>query len=141
MARCRCTGESCTCVLAAGSGVQLAGTGSPTNPWIITVPPNSNGTIETSDTPSVVWSISGQGTFEQPFVLVARAVIGTLIDFIDSDEVAFTVTGAGSEADPLQVTADLPNISTAGGSAGMVLTQQPDGTFAPGPPSTVAPGL
>ena len=35
MARCRCVGTTCHCLLVAGNGITVLGTGSPDDPWAI----------------------------------------------------------------------------------------------------------
>ena len=39
MARCRCDSEVCGCTLVAGVGINVAGTGDATSPWIVSALP------------------------------------------------------------------------------------------------------
>lgn len=40
MARCQCAGGSCSCLIQAGPGVQITGTGSSNQPYEISITPN-----------------------------------------------------------------------------------------------------
>jgi len=140
MARCRCSGDVCICQLRAGTNVRVDGVGSVQSPWIISSLPSSEGTVLVNDTPSVNLESAGVGSQAVPFILTAHAQIAPLLTFVDSLDVDFQVSGAGVEGDPLIVTAEVPGLDLTGGNPGDVLTQQPDGSWAPGPPNVVDPG-
>lgn len=142
MARCRCADESvCTCVIRAGQGVTVQGTGAPSSPWVITATANSSGTIEVADTPSVDMATTGVGVLGDPLIISARAIIGALLNFIDNPfGVDFSVAGAGTEASPMGVEATIPRIDLGTTpTVGFVLAF--DGTrYVPVPPTTVPIG-
>lgn len=142
MARCRCAEESvCTCVIRAGQGVTIEGSGAPSSPWVITATANSSGTIEVADTPSVDMTTTGVGVLGDPLIISAHALIGALLQFLDNPfGVDFTATGAGTEASPMVVSAAVPRLDLATTPTnGFVLAF--DGTrYVPVPPSTVPIG-
>lgn len=39
MARCQCTGSSCSCAIQAGPGMQVTGVGSANQPYVLSAPP------------------------------------------------------------------------------------------------------
>jgi len=107
MARCRCSGDICTCGIEGGTGVVVEGSGGFNDPYVISVP------------------------------------IPTLITFEPGDDVAFTVTGAGTEISPLVVSAEVNCLNCADATTaavGDVLTMNASGQWVPGPPNQVAPG-
>ena len=65
MAKCRCSGESiCACTMQVGPGLVVTGTGTPADPWIISVEPaTAPGGIETGP------GLSGNGTTVAPLQL------------------------------------------------------------------------
>lgn len=132
MARCRCLEGTCGCSLRGGVNVTIGGTGTAADPWVVHFAQQAIGTILVEDTPSVDMIAAGGGTEPDPYRISAKANLAPLISFSDTDEVAFVVDGDGTEDSPYNVTATLPQIDFAVGVPGdLVLTQQPDGTFAP----------
>lgn len=77
--------------------------------------------------------ISGSGGVNDPFV-IALPDMGTLITFGPSDDIAFTVSGSGTAADPLVVNADVKCVNCAlPGAVGDVLTRDATGQYVPLP--------
>lgn len=107
MARCRCSALACSCVLQAGTGIDIEGNGDRDNPYVISGEPLSTATIGVADTPSLDLSLTGEGTSAAPYVITGHAIIGALIDLVDDGGIIFDVTGSGTEGDPLRVTARL----------------------------------
>lgn len=141
MARCRCAGDACSCVLAAGPGIRVAGTGAPGSQWVISSDPDATGTVTVKDTATLDLAAEGAGTIYDPFVLSGSVDIGPLLQVIDSSEIDFTLTGTGTEADPYRLTADLTRISTIDAApTGWVLARRADGKYVPTAPTTATPG-
>lgn len=142
MARCRCAEESaCTCVITPGPGITVSGSGAPSSPWIISSFTNAAGTLQVVDTPSVDMELAGSGILADPHVITAKAIVGALIDFVNNPAgVDFLVTGAGSEADPLQVQGVVSRVDLATAPTnGYVLAW--NGTqYVPAPPVTAPVG-
>jgi hypothetical protein len=78
MAKCGCAGGTCSCVLTGGTNVQVTGTGSSTNPYVV----SATGTALTVvDTPTIDLTLTGEGTSSSPLVL-SGAFVGE-IDYPD----------------------------------------------------------
>lgn len=113
MARCGCAGQTCSCLIQGGEGVEVIGSGTVGDPYII----NTQGS-----------DIAGS------------------IQFVDTDTIDFTVTGAGTEANPYQIRADatmsldsLSDVDAPAPTENYVLAW--NGTaWVPAPPNTVDPG-
>ena len=82
-------------------------------------------------------TVTGAGTTESPWLISALPPPLTVQSTL---EVTLDRGGAGTVASPYNLTATLPWVNPFGGTVGYVLTQQADGTFAPGPPAVVAAG-
>jgi hypothetical protein len=85
-------------------------------------------------------TVTGTGAVNEPWVISASASAQGVIEFTNTPEVELAVVGAGSVADPLSVSASLPWVDPTAGTAGQVLTKLADGSWAPGPAVTAAPG-
>jgi len=85
--------------------------------------------------------VEGDGTEATPWVVSATASAAQAIIFLDNNEVAFEVAGAGLPTEPYLVTAELPWVNPAEGLVGEVLAKKADGLWGPAPPATTAPGL
>jgi hypothetical protein len=83
--------------------------------------------------------VTGDGSTKSPWIVSTEGIAG-VVSFVDTDEVDFTVGGAGTTLSPVTIEASLPLLTFTGGSTGWVLNQQADGTFAPGPPTTAPAG-
>lgn len=88
MARCGCASNVCTCTIQGGTGVQVSGTGTPTDPYILGAQPS---VITVADSASVDLTLTGNGTVDAPYLLRAdlaaspggsgSAPTGSVIDF------------------------------------------------------------
>lgn len=75
MARCNCSGSTCSCKLQEGNGIAISGSGSTTDPYVIDATGDIEGTVQFISTPTVEFSVSGQGTSASPFQVHANAVV------------------------------------------------------------------
>ena len=71
--RCGCASQDCSCTITAGDGIQVTGTGSKTNPYVVTLVQTSGFTV--ADSASVDLTLSGAGTVDDPTVLTAVATL------------------------------------------------------------------
>ena len=138
MARCRCLDAACGCLVVAGDGTTVSGTGTPRDPFVVSALA-SDVVLQVADTSSVDLSLDGDGTPASPWLLTADSSMAGAITFTDSTEVDFTTSGAGTPGDPMVVSAELPLVEFTGGMAGHVLVQDGTGVFRPAPPPTAVP--
>lgn len=76
MARCGCSGASCSCLIVAGSGVEVSGSGIESNPYVIDVVGSDiAGTITVADTATINLSRSGSGSSADPYVISGVATV------------------------------------------------------------------
>lgn len=89
MARCGCSGSTCSCLVTAGSGVAVSGTGTEANPYVIDVVGSDiAGTFAVLDTSSVDMTLDGSGSTADPYVLSATATLAlTALSDITSGDV------------------------------------------------------
>lgn len=74
MANCRDAG--CNCKLAAGPGIQISGSGTSANPYVVkTDAPGLAESFQVNDTESVNLTLRGSGTPNDPFILQGDATI------------------------------------------------------------------
>lgn len=74
MAKCGCAGGTCSCAITAGTNVSVTGTGSTTNPYVV----SSTGTALTvQDSSTIDLTLTGEGTAVNPLLLRAD-YIGTI---------------------------------------------------------------
>lgn len=88
MARCGCSGSTCSCLVTGGSGVSVSGTGTEANPYVIDVTGSDiAGTLAVLDTTSVDLTLAGSGSTADPYILSARATLAltTLSDITSGD--------------------------------------------------------
>lgn len=88
MARCGCSGSTCSCLVTGGSGVSVSGTGTEANPYVIDVIGSDiSGTLQVLDTPSVDLTVTGAGSTADPYVLsaVATVALTALSDITSGD--------------------------------------------------------
>lgn len=140
IARCGCSGaQPCSCLIEAGPGITVAGSGSPGTPYVISVDGNST---TVSDTPTINMSILGSGTSGDPYVIfgsvkldpsitnvLAATVNGLFLDcatiqtcvggvgittISDTSTINMTITGTGATLDPYIISATVKLSVTAG---------------------------
>ena len=75
MPRCDCAGSSCQCLIQAGAGIQITGSGNTNNPYVVTSTSTIAGSLQVQDTRTVDMSAVGAGTPTDPFILSANARI------------------------------------------------------------------
>lgn len=75
MARCSCGGGTCSCIIEAGQGVAVSGSGSTAAPYVIDATGDFTGSIIPVPTDTVLMSITGSGTDTDPILISARATV------------------------------------------------------------------
>lgn len=76
MARCGCSGSSCSCLIVAGSGVEVSGSGIESNPYVIDVVGSDiAGTINVQDTATIDLTRTGSGSSADPYVISGVATV------------------------------------------------------------------
>lgn len=71
-----CGGSGCSCLIQAGTGITVEGSGTPTNPYVITSQtPELADTFRVRDTPTVNMTITGSGTTGDPYELRAESTL------------------------------------------------------------------
>lgn len=72
MPRCNCAGSTCACKVQAGAGVTVTGIGTASNPYVVTATiGQASSVLSFDDTPTIVWTISGDGTPTDPLQIEA----------------------------------------------------------------------
>lgn len=93
MARCNCSGNTCNCLVVAGAGIEVSGSGTPANPYLVSLTaPDIGETIRVNDTESVNLTLTGAGTPSDPLTLSAVAY-GRLLDLLDVQDSGGPVNG------------------------------------------------
>lgn len=119
----------------------LAGQGTPANPYRVSGEPIIGPLLGVADTASLALALQGAGSVADPYVLSGEISLANAIAFLDG-QIDWTVSGTGTVADPFVVVGRLACFNCdAPATPGDVLTAQPDGSWAAGPPVTTAPGL
>jgi hypothetical protein len=108
VARCSCVGGQCNCLVVAGEGQVITGSGHPSDPYVITNT-GIRGALKVQDTQTVDLTLNGNGVAADPYLLSARTTVRLLVDMTDM--------GVGQSADP-----------------GDTIIVQPDGSWNLGPP-------
>lgn len=97
MPRCNCAGSTCGCLIVAGSGVTVTGSGTKADPFRVSaVLGRFIEALQFNDTPSVDFTVVGQGTPADPMIVSAVAVRQPFPSFTTSGQPDATVVGAGS---------------------------------------------
>lgn len=129
MARCGCTGTTCSCKIIGEGGINVRGAGTVTNPYVI-----SGGTaLIVNDTASVNLTLLGSGSSTDPYLLTAdvELALGALTD-VD--------TSGGTVGDVLALQPDgtyalVPPVTAAVGAVSTGTSLDGDGSS--GDPLTV----
>jgi len=87
VARCGCSGASCSCLITGGGGIDVTGNGSPTNPYLIVS--DINLTIQDSQTVNL--TLTGDGSDANPWKLIADATV--TLDNLTDVSTAVATTG------------------------------------------------
>lgn len=74
MAKCGCSGQSCSCAITAGANITITGTGSTTNPFRISARPLN---VQVTDTATINMTLTGDGSTTNPWTFSAD-YIGTI---------------------------------------------------------------
>lgn len=119
MARCGCSGTTCSCKVTGAGLVQVTGSGSSANPYIISV----EQAITVLDSSSIDFTITGTGSSGDPYVITGDATlnVGDLVDMDDSANTAgnvIAIQGDGSYALVPPATATPGAINTGNGIEG-----------------------
>jgi hypothetical protein len=76
VARCGCSGSTCSCLIVDGAGTSVSGTGTEGNPYVIDVSgSNIAGTLAVVDTATVDLTLDGSGSSADPYVLSADSAV------------------------------------------------------------------
>lgn len=84
----RCGDESCSCLVQSGDGIRVTGSGTQSNPYVITSDlPDFSQSLSVRDTETVNLSLFGSGRVGDPFVLSAVSSIKMtdLVDVVDPE--------------------------------------------------------
>lgn len=142
MARCNCSGSTCSCKLQEGNGIAISGSGSTTDPYVIDATGNIEGTVRFISTPTVEFNVTGQGSSASPFQVQANAVVdmAELADVQDptgpqEGEVPVWTTDHWEFKTPASAPPGAVNVGqglTGDGSAGAPLTASVSGIWGQG---------
>lgn len=80
VARCGCSGNSCSCQIVGAGAISVTGSGTVTNPYVIA----GGLALDVEDTGTVNLGLSGTGTVDDPYVLSGQAAL-TLGELMDVD--------------------------------------------------------
>lgn len=106
----RCCSDSCNCKITGGTGIQVLGSGTASDPIVIN---SVSGIVQVADTSTIDMTLAGSGTSSSPYVLSAAATV-RLTNLLD--------------------------VNTTNATVGYVLARQTGGTFAMVPATTAAVG-
>lgn len=88
MARCGCAGQTCSCLIQGGDGIEVSGSGTVSDPYIVaTEGIDIAGSIQFIDTDTVDFTVTGSGTEANPYSISADATLA-LDDLTDVDAAA-----------------------------------------------------
>lgn len=76
MGRCGCTNNACACSVIAGTGATVTGTGSVSDPYVIS---SGGGVFTVADTATVDHTLTGAGTVGNPYVLSSAVKISPAV--------------------------------------------------------------
>lgn len=123
MARCGCASALCTCsIIGDGDNASVTGTGSPTNPYIVSVTP---AVIQGIDSMSVDMNITGAGTVDNPYLVSAYTpTLGTQ----KSATGIASVTGISAVDTPVSLHVNFPTSPSPGFAVAPVIVVSPKAT-------------
>lgn len=129
MARCGCAGQTCSCLIQGGDGIEVSGSGTVSDPYVITTDGvDIGGTVQFIDTDTVDFTVAGQGTEAAPYQ-VSATVIASLGDLsnVDCDiaPAGQTLVSNGETWEcgvPALALDDLSDVDVDGAGADQVLT-------------------
>lgn len=156
MARCDHSGSRCNCVVTAGDGAIVTGSGEALNPYRISFEYTADigGLLAVTDTDSLNLTLLGEGTRNEPYTLSGTVNLpNTLVLALDEltdvdttgassgDSLVFNGTewvAAGEAGGPVPTTlGDLADVTTTGSTTGEILTFDGAGWVAQAPAATV----
>lgn len=89
MARCGCVSTGCACLIQAGSGILVTGTGNVGDPYIVAATGGGGGSVvQVADTSTIDLSISGDGSGGNPYIISGVVVTEGIQDLIGAMAVA-----------------------------------------------------
>lgn len=80
MARCGCSGSSCSCVIRGSGGVSVSGSGTVNSPYVVSSALN----LTIIDSATIDLALAGDGSLTEPYILSANANVA-LDDLTDVD--------------------------------------------------------
>lgn len=116
MARCNCAGGACACLIQGGGGIDVSGSGTPTNPYIISGTGSVAGALQVADTATINLSGAGAGIPGDPFVISGVATL-TMMDLTNVIDTAPTAVGQVPTWTGTQFTFQTPAAAPAGSVA------------------------
>lgn len=156
MAKCGCQATQCNCVVQAGPGVTVTGSGTPGNPYVIEA--SDSGNFEANDTTTVDHTLTGDGSSGNPYELSSTVKIsaapGNIINVngdglvVDCAAVAECIPpagnitlgcgleGTGAPASPIQIAGLIPWDFPCAESEATQLYCGTDGSILAPPPNT-----
>ena len=129
MARCGCAGQTCSCLIQGGDGIEVTGSGTVGDPYVVsTGDVDISGTVQFVDTDTIDFSVTGEGTEVEPYQIRAN-LIGSLGDLSNVDcDIAPAGQTLVSDGEmwqcglPDMALDDLSNVDVADAGANNVLT-------------------
>lgn len=92
MAKC-CSQDVCSCLIHSGDGITVTGSGSPTDPYVVTANfPDFSQSLTVTDTNTLNLSLRGSGTPQDPFALQGDVVMA-LVDLSDVQDIGGPAAG------------------------------------------------
>lgn len=125
---CGC-GSTCSCRVVQGPGITVTGSGTASDPFVVSGAAATPTVITVTDTPSVDMTITGTGTPGDPYVIssVAAAATPTVIQVTDTASLDLTLTGSGTAVDPYILSGVV--LAVAPPAVGCGLVANPDGSI------------
>lgn len=77
MARCGCASGQCSCRVEGGTGIEVTGTGTASNPFVVSAS-GSPTSLTTVDTDTIDMAVIGDGSPSAPYIISATTVADTL---------------------------------------------------------------